>query len=147
MTSDRFAESQGDLHGQSAVISHVLDNSASEQEWNSFERLAEERTTLWRDLAQAQRDHLALMEAMGDASRCAERIDISKLIATVAAPAQPPVLRLNRLGAWTGWAVAALVVIVASTQLSRNQSIPSGGGSLRSEVLPTSTPSLSASDA
>lgn len=136
---DEGAEQGG--HGGIAVISRLSGGEATEQEWASFERIADDRPQLWRELAQAQRDQLALMDAVGDAARQAEHVDFARAAAdAVAAEAPARPLRLNRLGAWTGWAVAAVVTLVAAAQLNQSRALmqtPIGGQTSQAGVLPS----------
>jgi len=108
------------------IISHVVDGEATAQEWGEFEAMAAADPKLWRDLAQAQRDCGAMLGAMASASVVADRVALpqpcsSSLNSGSQFPDRGsyphPHLRLNRLGAWTGWAAAAIVTIVATLQL------------------------------
>jgi hypothetical protein len=109
------------------IISHVVDGEATAQEWNELEALAVHEPRLWRELAQAQRDAMSLRGAMGAACAVAERVSLaaddraSESHAMSGAVAGSSHLRLNRLGAWIGWAVAAAVLIIASIQINNQR--------------------------
>jgi hypothetical protein len=103
----------------------VVDSEATAEEWSEFETLAAAEPRWWRDLAQAQRDAASLRGAMSAAGAVAERVSLSSDDhageSRVMPSASTPHLRLNRLGAWTGWAVAAAVLIIASIQINNQR--------------------------
>jgi hypothetical protein len=109
------------------IISHVVDGEATAEEWSEFEALAAAEPRWWRELAQAQRDAMSLRGAMSAACAVAERVSLaaddraSESHAMSGAVAGSSHLRLNRLGAWIGWAVAAAVLIIASIQINNQR--------------------------
>jgi hypothetical protein len=126
-----------------SLISHVIDGDVSDDQWGEFEQLAQANPLLWRELAESQRDHASLTMAMDEASHVAQRVSVSM------AAGEPEQciegtqnrLRLNRASAWSGWAVAALIAIVASTKIAQFEQ-PLGSGEYRSRatVLNSLTP-------
>lgn len=111
------------------LLNEILDGGAIDRQWSQWSELAERDTALWRRLAEAQRDQLALERAMAQAAHVAESstarsigsaetdsCDDRPVIATL--PPRHGQPRLAALRAWTGWAVAAaLVIVVAVMQL------------------------------
>jgi hypothetical protein len=94
------------------LISRVVDGEATPAEWTEFEARATHEPRLWRDLAQSQRHAAAMRTALTAAGAVADRITLP-----ASAEMQPPThLRLNRLGAWTGWAAAAIIMIIAAIE-------------------------------
>ncbi len=112
------------------IISHVVDGEATTQEWHDFEALALVQPRMWQELAHAQPDAGALRGGLTAASVVADRVSlpanavvqsaVDERVAEVHAY-QHPQLRLNRLGAWTGWAAAAIITIIAAVQLKTHQ--------------------------
>ena len=102
------------------LISRVIDDPAAEPAWRELESLAETDTGVWKQVALAQRDHADLCRAMAGAAAVADRVELPAVHRpAVSTHHSSTHLRLNRLGAWTGWAVAALVTIVASGQFAQ----------------------------
>lgn len=124
MTNHNDISDRADL-----LISHVVDGEATAEQWRELEAIAAQEPRLWRDLAEMQRDAAAVRSAMRHAGDVADRVilpeadapEIRTFKLPPQMPAHAPQLRLNRFGAWTGWAAAAVVTIIASVQLSQKQ--------------------------
>lgn len=94
------------------LISLVIDGTAKGVDWNELTVLAERDPTIWRDLAESQRHQAVLSRTLNEAVSIADQI---------AAPSsgsrsnhEKDVLAPRRgLGAWSGWAVAAVVAVAA----------------------------------
>lgn len=99
--------------GRDLLISRVIDAEASPEDWSSFRALAEADPTVWRDLADAQRQNEVLGEAFRDEVRVADSVELPELIADEA----PFQRRLDSIGRWGGWAAAAAILLVWSTGL------------------------------
>ena len=89
------------------LISRVIDDAASAQDWDELRALAEYDPSVWRELFEAQHTQAELAQAVQQAIAVADGID---------APVQElggSGLRLcvRQVGAWAGWAVAASVGI------------------------------------
>lgn len=106
------------------LISHVIDGDATSTQWQELEGLASTDPLVWKRLAQAQRDSALLSAALGRASLVAEAVELPRNDGETISSDRVTHVRFNRLGAWTGWAVAALVMIVASVRFA--QPLPSG---------------------
>ena len=103
------------------LISQTIDGDITDPQWRQFVTIAEAEPRLWRRLAEAQRDQGALSRAMDGSI---------ELAGAVALPSTQQVWEhkfreeransnpLRRVASWGGWAVAALVAIVAAAQLN-----------------------------
>jgi hypothetical protein len=115
-----------------ALISRVIDGDISDEQWTEFEGLAQADPTLWRELAESQRDQASLAAAVGQASTLAERVAIPQHFegAQFETNLAPVKFRLNRASAWSGWAVAALVAIMASAKIAQYERPATSGENL-----------------
>jgi hypothetical protein len=113
-----------------ALISHIVDGEASPEQWRELERFATGRPRLWRELAESQRDAAALRVAMTLAGDIAQRVALPHSTSAAHGAAftesdirtlPHPALRFNRFGAWTGWLVAAVIILVASVQIAQHE--------------------------
>lgn len=130
------------------LISHVVDGESTAEQWRELEALAALEPRLWRDLAEAQRDAAALRSALRIAGDVADRVGLP---ASVDAPNERdsyeihayhhPHLRFNRFGAWTGWLIAAMVMIVATIQYQTNRGsiAPTDNAQLGGGIIPVSS--------
>jgi len=113
------------------LISRVIDGDASEQEWQDLETLAMREPRIWRELAEAQRDHSALMRGVSAALALADSTPLpsARDAFHFSGHANRFQQRLHRLSAWAGWAVAA-VLVLAFTPLGRSlqstSNVPTG---------------------
>jgi hypothetical protein len=126
-----------------ALISRVIDGDISDEQWTEFEGLAQADPTLWRELAESQRDQASLAAAVGQASTLAERVAIPQHFegAQFETNLAPVKFRLNRASAWSGWAVAALVAIMASAKIAQYERPATSGENLtRASLLNSLTP-------
>lgn len=109
---------------EETLISHVIDGDATFAEWRELESIATNDPLVWRRLAEAQRDSALLASALGRTAIVADAVELPTFKCATASSEPVTHIRLNRLGAWTGWAVAALVTIVASVRYSQLQTSP-----------------------
>ncbi len=118
------------------LISRIVDAEASNTEWREFETSAAQEPLLWKQLASLQYDHACLARALSTSNSLADAISLPEE-EHYDFHAQP-VIRFNRLGAWTGWAVAAMVAIVSWVQFNSisNPGMSPGGSSLQTAGLP-----------
>ncbi|MCI0677387.1 MAG: hypothetical protein L0Y42_16625 [Phycisphaerales bacterium] len=93
------------------LISRIIDGDGGDAEWCELEALAENDPRVWRDVAQAQRDQACLGNAIMHASSVADSIPMRF--------ERPTVRPTIQISAWSGWAVAALVAIIASVRWSQ----------------------------
>ena len=89
------------------LISRVVDDEASPEDWAQLKALAAEDSAIWRDLFETQRTHAELSSAVEQQISVAEYID---------APVQDHLTiqltdRVRRGLSWAGWAAAAAVVL------------------------------------
>jgi len=93
------------------LISRVVDGEASEADWSAFRALADTDATLWRELAEYQKDHAELALAVQAAVAVADGVEaevgdeIHRRFSE----------RVRLVGTWGGWAAAAAVVLVWMT--------------------------------
>ncbi|MCA9289954.1 MAG: hypothetical protein KDA25_02430 [Phycisphaerales bacterium] len=102
MTTDRI-----DL-----LLCRIVDGGAAASEWTEFAAAADADPSLWRDLAGMQRDHARLREVVADAAAVADRVALPTPASTSSRPSSAgwrPVL--FRLAGWSGWAIAASLVL------------------------------------
>lgn len=97
--------------GRDLLISRIIDAQAGADDWQAFRAAADRDAGIWRDLAEAQRQHELMCEGLRAASACADRVDLPEFI-TDGAPLQR---RLDGLARWGGWAAAAALVLVWAT--------------------------------
>lgn len=97
--------------GRDLLISRIIDARAGADDWQAFRAAAEQDAGIWRDLAEAQRQHELMCEGLRAASSCADRMDLPEFI-TDGAPLQR---RLDGLARWGGWAAAAALLLVWTT--------------------------------
>lgn len=104
------------------LISRVVDAEATEQDWERFRSLAEQDPTLWREMAEYQRDHAELASLVSGAMGVAEGVE-----APIGAHMEQGLGdRLRLVGTWGGWAAAAAVAIAWSIggPMGRQQDSP-----------------------
>lgn len=90
------------------LISRIVDGEAGDGDWHSFRALAEREPSLWRDLAEYQRDQSELSAVVAAAIRIADGVE---------APAEVEMSRrfsdrTRLVSTWGGWAAAAAVALV-----------------------------------
>jgi len=90
------------------LISRVVDDAASSEDWLLLRELADSEPAIWRELFEAQHVQADLARAVDDATGIADSIDA---VVEGRSPRLPPVVA--RAGAFAGWAVAAAVAAVA----------------------------------
>ncbi|MHC4993330.1 MAG: hypothetical protein ACYTGC_20375 [Planctomycetota bacterium] len=107
------------------LISTIVADEAGEELWKLFVTMADERPELWKALARAQRDQRLLVSAVREAVEVAERVRVGET-------SVEPRLRLTGdagsdrapkhdrwrwpwLIGWSGWGLAAAVIIAAFT--------------------------------
>ena len=89
------------------LISRVIDEQASDDDWALLRRLGDKDAAVWRDLAEAQHEHAELCRALESAIAVADGVEvpIKQYIQTRFAG------RIRIVATWGGWAVAAVLVI------------------------------------
>jgi len=128
------------------LISRIAGAEATDADWDEFAALAERDGSLWREAIEAQRDQQALAEMMMRAEAMAEAVELPAASVSrrprrqsLASPGErTPHRPVARLGAWTGWALAAMVMlawVVGSLQppmslrdVSTGSSVPQQAG-------------------
>jgi len=96
------------------LISTFVQDESGEQEWDRLVAVAGDDPSLWREVAEAQRDQKMLTALMARAAAVADTIEAPVEARAAAAPPYVEVSSaypMRRLGAWPGWAVAALVLL------------------------------------
>lgn len=116
------------------LISRVVDGTALEHDWAALEALGNRDPSLWRELAQSQRQHAGLVSAVTAATRVAEQTEL-------VIPETHVVGRLSTFARWGGWAAAAAVAVawLGGQQPSATQG-PTAGFSGASPVPAITTP-------
>ena len=106
------------------LISTVVGGEAGDWGWQELERLAHDDPTVWRDLAEAQRDQIALERVTATAGVVAEGVDVPgstdhwtaatrrrSVARRQPEPHRPAVPAWSNWRAGAGWAVAALILL------------------------------------
>lgn len=118
------------------LVSRVVDGVASSADWAALDDLARTESSIWRDLAQAQRCNTELTRAVRAAIAGAERVTVSGLAEIgardvgyagsfdIQSHAQN---RFNAMARWTGWAAAAALALAWVSGVRTGN--PSGGTS------------------
>lgn len=92
------------------LIARVCAGEATDADWDRLIVAAADEPDLWRQVAEAQRDHADLADLMASAGAVADRVDLPhpEVIERLAAERSLDA----RLRGWGGWAVAALVTVI-----------------------------------
>jgi hypothetical protein len=116
------------------LISRVVDGVARPEDWDALEQLGATDSSVWRELAQAQRAEQVFKAAACEAVAAVDHIEL------------PPVglvhaehrlkFRARQVASWSGWAAAAALALAF---LGRAQIGPSGPGSQAASILPFAT--------
>lgn len=101
------------------LISRVVDGVAGAGDWVELDMLGAGDPSLWRELAQAQRDKQLLDQAVGEAVSVADVVEL---------PKQAWGERRLRVPQWTGWAAAAVLALAMFVVPRTNQSGTSTAG-------------------
>lgn len=101
--------------GRDILITRIIDAEASGEDWRDFRVVAERDPSIWRDLAEAQKQHEGLCEALRCASAVADGVDLPEF----AVDPRPLQRRFDAVARWGGWAAAAALVLVWSTGAPR----------------------------
>jgi hypothetical protein len=96
------------------LITRVIDHRATPADWVELEGLARDDSSVWRELAMAQKQDAALAGAVRDAAGRAEAVALP-----IDQP-QPYVFetarrRMRLVATWSGWAAAAVVTMAFVT--------------------------------
>ncbi|MHC5112803.1 MAG: hypothetical protein ACYTGP_00070 [Planctomycetota bacterium] len=96
------------------LISRIVDGDADARTWEEIASIAADRPTVWRELAETQRDHSAIQRTMGRAQAVAETVPTPHAgrgtTYGLSIHTEPVAVR-PRWWNWSGWAVAALVAL------------------------------------
>ncbi|MBS0188425.1 MAG: hypothetical protein JSS51_10165 [Planctomycetes bacterium] len=101
------------------LISRVVDGVAGAGDWVELDMLGAGDPSLWRELAQAQRDKQLLDQAVGEAVSVADVVEL---------PKQEWGERRLRVPQWAGWAAAAVLALAMFVVPRTNQSGTSTAG-------------------
>ena len=94
------------------LISKVIDNSATDGDWRDLTALAETDPAIWRDLAESQRHQQVLSRTLNEAVAVADMIATPSNVFPGRGEDAAAARRTNT-GAWSGWAVAAVIALAA----------------------------------
>lgn len=90
------------------LVSRVVDDAASPDDWQQLRALAEYDPSVWRELFEAQHAQAELAQAVQQAIAIADGIDAP--VDHLGGPGLA--YRLRKAAGWSGWALAASVAIV-----------------------------------
>ncbi|MEO1007624.1 MAG: hypothetical protein AAFX79_03600 [Planctomycetota bacterium] len=88
------------------LITRVVDDAASAQDWALLRAMAEDDPSLWRELFEAQHAQAELARIVGDAISVADGVEVP--LDQLPAGRLRPVAVVRAAG-WVGWAAAAVV--------------------------------------
>ena len=117
------------------LISRVVDQEATGADWAALHELAESDPTIWRELAQAQRDQADLGAAVERAVACADAVEIPSHEHYSASLTE----RVRVVTTWSGWVAAAVLALMWTGVIGPGVSAPSGGsdaGNNRASLVP-----------
>lgn len=106
------------------LLNEIVSNESIERQWSQWCAAAEADPALWRRLAEAQRDELALVRSMNCAASIADDVDAPD-------PDDVEIETIHGVHAdgprrsfftWAGWALAATVMIVGGVWKMQMQS-------------------------
>jgi anti-sigma factor RsiW len=95
-------------HDIQVLMSRVVDGEATAEQWEQFQGLAEQNPTLWRELAEHQRDQGELTLAIASEISVADRVHAPVHEHMTESFTQ----RLRTVVTWGGWAAAAAVALM-----------------------------------
>lgn len=90
------------------LISRVVDDAASAEDWQQLRALAEYDPSVWRELFEAQHAQAELSQAVQQAIAIADGVDAP----TEELGGMSLRFRFRQAATWAGWAVAATVAVV-----------------------------------
>jgi anti-sigma factor RsiW len=94
------------INGEENLISKIVDEEATPEDWAALENLAESDPGVWRRLAAAQREQSALSVGVNDALAVCDEIALPQ-------HAIDATHSFNvRWRSWSGWAAAAAIALV-----------------------------------
>lgn len=99
---------------QDMLLSDLLDGETIEREWAQWSAAAETDPALWRRLAEAQRDELALVRSLNRASSIADAVEVSSQSDVEIITTSTEFGARRSVWSWTGWAMAATLMLVAA---------------------------------
>ncbi len=115
------------------LLSRIIDGEAGTADWSSFKLLAEREPSLWRELAEAQRQQADLAAEVACAVSVADAVDVPFHEHASVQLRE----RFRLVGTWGGWAVAAMVALAWTAGLIGPSGQP-GPSDNRASLLPTS---------
>jgi hypothetical protein len=105
MTHEQFEHREQEAE---VLISRVVDGEATARDWDRFRAIADQDPTLWREMAEYQHDHGAVVAMVSQAIAIADEVE---------APTHEDMEerlrnRLRILASWGGWAAAASLAVM-----------------------------------
>jgi hypothetical protein len=95
------------MHDYDRLINRVVDQEASEADWKALHTLAEADPQVWRELAQAQREHAAMSAAVERELACADRVEVAGHEHYSVSLTE----RFRVVTTWSGWVAAAVLAL------------------------------------
>lgn len=109
------------------LISRVVDGVARDADWKALDTIAFDDQSVWRDLAQAQRQQACLAQAVEESIASSSMIELPDEAPALHFPSRQQAWWIRR---WAGWVAAAVLGVawVSSVRLGTNQVTPGGNG-------------------
>lgn len=103
------------------LISRIIDGGATPGEWDELSSLADSNPGVWRRLGEMMRDQTSFARAVNTSVAVADGVEIPvHLHRAPRERREHPVPVIRRLGVWSGWAVAAAVVLAWTIGVETN---------------------------
>ncbi|MCX5691144.1 MAG: hypothetical protein NTV94_15385 [Planctomycetota bacterium] len=98
------------------LVTRVVDGRDTAADWRALEAMASADPSMWRVLAQAQRDHRALSRAVRGQTAVAERVSapahvLRRAEGSYSFQREAMARRTRQVSTWAGWAAAAAIAL------------------------------------
>lgn len=120
------------------LISRVIDGEASPEDWQALRVLASDDQRIWQDLAESQQDDDQLAAELEAALSVADRADIPERELHAHGFGAGLNHRFRAAVAWSGWAIAAGLTVIAT--LGGIELTNSSAGGVQAGFYPVETP-------
>lgn len=121
------------MHDYDNLISRVVDQEASEADWKALHALADADPQVWRELAQAQREHATLCAAVERELACVDGVDVSGHEHYSTSLTE----RIRVVTTWSGWVAAAVLALAWGGLVDLGDLMSRPGNENSAAIVPT----------